>query len=208
MKIAVMGGGGIGGYFGGLLARAGEDVTFIARGVHLDVIQKNGLQVNSAAGDFHVRVKATHDCSAVGLMDVVLFCVKGYDTETAGAQIRPLIRPGTTVLSLLNGVDACERLAAILGEEHVMAGVVHILSTISAPGIIHQTAGPRTIKFGEKDGRVTPRAERILDVLKGAGILAELSTKIQVDLWEKFVFICAQGGVTALSGLSIGEILA
>jgi len=208
MKIAVMGSGGIGGYFGGLLAHAGKDVTFIARGSHLNAIQKNGLQVNSAAGDFHVRAKSTHDTSAVGPVDLVLFCVKGYDTETAGAQVRPLIGSDTMVLSLLNGVDACERLAAILGEEHVMAGVVHILSTIGAPGIIHQTAGPRTIKFGEKDGRVTPRAERILDVLKGAGILAELSAKIQVDLWEKFVFICAQGGVTALSGLSIGEILA
>ena len=208
MKIAVMGSGGIGGYFGGLLAHAGKDVTFIARGSHLDAIQKNGLQVKSVAGDFHVRAKATHDPATVGPVDLVLFCVKGYDTETAGAQVRPLIGRETTVLSLLNGVDVCETLAVLLGEEHVMAGVVHILSTISAPGVISQTAGPRTIRFGEEDGRATPRADRILGVLKEAGILADLSPRIQVDLWEKFVFICAQGGVTALSGLSIGEILA
>jgi 2-dehydropantoate 2-reductase len=208
MKIAIMGSGGIGGYFGGLLARAGEDVTFIARGAHLDAIRKNGLQVKSVAGDFHVRAKATHDPRTVGGVDLVLFCVKGYDTEVAGSQIRPMVGPQTVVLCLLNGVDNEERLAAILGKEHVMAGVVHILSTISAPGVISQTAGPRSLKLGESDGRVTSRAERILAVLKGAGINAELSTQIQVDLWEKFLLICAQGGVTALAGLSIGEILA
>jgi len=207
MKIAVMGVGGIGGYFGGLLARAGEDVTFIGRGGHLEAIQKNGLQVKSVAGDFHVHAKATHDPRTVGGVDLVLFCVKGYDTDAAGSQIRPMVGPQTVVLCLLNGVDNEERLAAILGNEHVMAGVVHILSTISSPGVVSQTAGPRSLKFGEEDGRVTPRAERILAVLKGAGINAELSSRIQVDLWEKFLFICAQGGVTALTRLSIGEIL-
>ncbi len=208
MKIAVMGSGGIGGYFGGLLARAGEDVTFIARGAHLEAIQKNGLEVKSVAGDFHVRARATHDPAAVGPVDLVLFCVKGYDTDAAGLQIRPMVGPKTIVLCLLNGVDNEERLAAILGENHVVTGVVHILSTISAPGIISQTAGPRSLKFGEKDGLVTPRADRILAALKGAGIQAELSAQIYVDLWEKFLFICAQGGVTALARLSIGEILA
>lgn len=208
MKIAVMGCGGIGGYFGGLLARAGEDVTFIARGAHLDAIRKNGLQVKSVAGDFHIRAKTTDDPRTVRGVDLVLFCVKGYDTDTAGLQIRPLVGPQTVVLCLLNGVDNEERLAAILGEEHVLTGVVHILSTISAPGVISQTAGPRSLKFGERDGLVTPRVDRILAVLKAAGINAELSPRIQVDLWEKFLFICAQGGVTALARLSIGEILA
>lgn len=203
-----MGSGGVGGYFGGLLARANEDVTFIARGAHLEAIQKNGLQVKSVVGDFHVRPKATHDPAAVGPVDLVLFSVKAYDTEAAGSAIRPMVGRETVVLCLLNGVDNEEKLEAILGEQHVMAGVVHILSTISAPGVISQIAGPRTIKLGEKDGRITPRVERILGVLKGAGILAETSTQIQVDLWEKFLFICAQGGVTALAGLSIGEILA
>ncbi len=203
-----MGSGGVGGYFGGLLARGGEDVTFIARGAHLEAIQKNGLQVRSAVGEFHVRPKATHDPAALGPVDLVLFCVKAYDTEAAGQQVRPMIGPQTTVLCLLNGVDNEERLAAILGERHVMAGVVHILSTISAPGVISQTAGPRRIKFGEMDGRVTPRVQRILEVFKAAGILAEISPQIQVDLWEKFLLICAQGGVTALGRLTVGEILA
>jgi 2-dehydropantoate 2-reductase len=208
MRIAVMGSGGVGGYFGGLLARANEDVTFIARGAHLEAIQNNGLQVKSVVGDFHVRPKATHDPAAVGPVDLVLFSVKAYDTEAAGSAIRPMVSRQTVVLCLLNGVDNEEKLESILGEDHVIAGVVHILSTISAPGVISQTAGPRTIKLGEKDGRITPRVERILSVLKGAGIQAEISTQIQVDLWEKFLLMCAQGGVTALAGLSIGEILA
>ncbi len=208
MRIAVMGSGGIGGYFGGRLAHAGEDVTCIARGAHLEAIQKNGLQVNSVAGDFHVWPKATHDPAAVGPVELILFCVKAYDTEAAASQIRPMVGPQTTVLCLLNGVDNEDKLGAILGEDHVLAGVVHILSTISAPGVISQTAGPRTLKLGEKNGRITARAERILGILKAAGIQAELSTQIQVDLWEKFVFICAQGGVTALGRLTVGEILA
>jgi 2-dehydropantoate 2-reductase len=208
MRIAIMGSGGVGGYFGGRLAHAGEDVTCIARGAHLEAIQKNGLQVNSVAGDFHVRPKATHDPAAVGPADLILFCVKAYDTEAAASQTRPMVGPQTTVLCLLNGVDNEDKLGAILGEDHVLAGVVHILSTISAPGVISQTAGPRTLKLGERDGRITARAERIFGVLKGAGIQAELSTQIQVDLWEKFVFICAQGGTTALGRLAVGEILA
>ena len=207
MRIAVMGSGGVGGYFGGRLAHAGGDVTFIARGAHLEAIRRSGLQVKSVAGDFHVHPKATHDPGDVGPVDLVLFCVKAYDTEAAGIQIRPVVGPQTVVLCLLNGVDNEERLAGILGEEHVMVGVVHILSTIGAPGVVSQTAGPRTIKLGEKDGRASDRARRILAVLTGAGIQAELSTQIQVDLWEKFLFICAQGGVTALGGLTIGEIL-
>ena len=208
MKIAVMGSGGIGGYFGGLLARAGEDVTLIARGAHLEAIQKNGLHVKSAAGDFHIHARATHDPATIGPVDLVLFCVKGYDVTAAGSQVRSMVGPHTVVLCLLNGVDNEERLAAILGKEHVMVGVVHILSTISSPGVISQTAGPRSLKFGETDGRVTHRAERILAVLKAAGIHVGLSTQIQIDLWEKFLFICAQGGVTALARLTIGEILA
>lgn len=208
MRIAVMGSGGVGGYFGGLLARAREDVTIIARGAHLEAIQKNGLQVKSVAGDFHVHPKATHDPAAVGPVELVLFSVKAYDTEAAGRLIRPMVGPQTTVLCLLNGVDNEEKLEAILGERHVMAGVVHILSAISAPGIISQTAGPRTIKIGEKSGHITPRVERVLGVLKGAGIQAESSIHIHVDLWEKFLFICAQGGVTALGRLTIGDILA
>jgi 2-dehydropantoate 2-reductase len=137
----------------------------------------------------------------------VLFCVKGYDTETAAEQIRPLIGTETAVLCLQNGVDNEEKLARILGKAHVLGGVVHILSTISAPGIISQVAGPRTLKCGEMDGGISPRATHIADVFSRAGVRAEASADILVDLWEKFLFICAQGGVTALARLGIGEIL-
>ncbi|HYL81011.1 MAG TPA: 2-dehydropantoate 2-reductase, partial [Candidatus Acidoferrum sp.] len=208
MRFAIMGSGGVGGYFGGRLAQAGEDVTFIARGAHLEAIQRSGLMVQSAAGDFHVHPKATNDPATVGQVETILFSVKGYDTEAAGRQIRPMLGPDTAVVCVQNGVDNEEKLEAILGKGRVLGGVVHILSTISAPGIIAQTAGPRTLKFGELDGRSTPRAERLLKVFTGAGIQAELSTHILADLWEKFLFICAQGGVTALGRLSIGEILA
>jgi 2-dehydropantoate 2-reductase len=207
MRVAVMGSGGIGGYYGGKLAAAGEDVTFIARGAHLEAIRRNGLQVNSVAGDFHVRPKATDDPATIGPVELVLFCVKGYDTEAAAQRIRPLVGSDTTVLCLQNGVDNEEKLARILGKPHVVGGVVHILSTISAPGVISQVAGPRTLKCGEMDGGLSPRVTRIADVFVHAGVRAEVSANILVDLWEKFLFICAQGGVTALGRLGIGEIL-
>jgi 2-dehydropantoate 2-reductase len=207
MRIAVMGSGGIGGYFGGKLAQAGEDVTFIARGAHLGAIRERGLEVRSVAGDFHVRAAATDDPATVGPVELVLFAVKSYDTDAAAQACRPLVGSTGTVLCLQNGVDNEDRLAGILGRERILAGVVHILSTISAPGVISQTAGPRTITFGELDGSPTDRLDRILDVLKRAGIDAKVSTRIQVDLWEKFMFISAQGGVTALTRLGVGEIL-
>jgi 2-dehydropantoate 2-reductase len=207
MRIAVMGSGGIGGYFGGRLAQAGEPVTFIARGAHLRAIREQGLQVRSVAGDFHVRPPATDDPSSLGPVDLVLFAVKSYDTEAAGRACRPLLGAGTGVLCLQNGVDNEERLTEILGAKHVLAGVVHVLSTISAPGVITQIAGPRTIRFAELDGRLTPRCEQVLEVLTKAGIAATLSPDIQVDLWAKFLFIAAHGGVTALTRLGVGEIL-
>ena len=208
MRIAVMGGGGVGGYFGGLLAAAGEDVSFIARVAHLAAIRQDGLLVKSVAGDFHVRPRAMDDPAAIGPVELVLFCVKSYDTEAAAEKIRPLVGPETSILCLQNGVDNEDRLERIFGKERVLYGVVHILSTISSPGVISQTAGPRTIKFGERDNRPSARVERILAVLRDAKINAEASPNILVDLWEKYVFICAQGGVTALTRLGIGEILA
>lgn len=208
MRIAVMGSGGIGGYFGGLLARSGADVTLIARGAHLAAIRANGLAVRSVAGDFRVPVPATDDPAMVGPVDLVLFGVKGYDTEDAARQLVPLLSRTSPVLCLQNGVDNEEKLGRILGPERILGGVVHILSTIAEPGVIEQTAGPRTIRFGEMDGRRTPRLDAILATFAGAGISAAISDRIVVDLWEKFLFICAHGGVTALTRLGIGQILA
>ena len=208
MRIGIMGSGGVGGYFGGLLARAGLDVTFIARGPHLEAMRASGLRVKSVVGDFQIAVQATDNPAGVGPLDLILFCVKGYDTERSALQMRPMVGRDTAVVCLQNGVDNEDTLDAVLGSGQVLGGVVHILSTVSAPGVISQTSGPRTLKFGEMDGRTSPRAEGILKVLKGAGVLATLSPQIQVDLWEKFLFICAHGGVTALTRLTLGEILA
>jgi 2-dehydropantoate 2-reductase len=124
MRVVVMGSGGVGGYYGGRLAAAGEEVTFIARGAHLAAIQRDGLHVKSVAGDFHVRPKATDDPSTIGVVDLVLFAVKGYDTETAAERVRPLVGPQTTVLCVQNGVDNEEKLERILGKSHILAGVV------------------------------------------------------------------------------------
>jgi 2-dehydropantoate 2-reductase len=207
MRIAVMGSGGVGGYFGGMLAKAGEDVTFLARGAHLAAIQRDGLTVESVAGDFHVRPSATDDPAAVGPVELILFAVKSYDTEAAAERVRPLLGAGTAVLCVQNGVDNEEKLEARLGMDRIIYGVVHVLSTIKRPGVIAQTAGPRTLRFGERDGRSSLRVTRILEVLKQAGINADASPRILVDLWEKFALICAQGGVTALARLDIGAIL-
>ncbi len=207
MKIAVMGAGGVGGYFGGMLAKAGEEVAFIARGAHLAAIQQDGLTVESAGGDFHVRPLASGDPASVGPVELVFFAVKSYDTDAAADQIRPLLGPDTAVLCVQNGVDNEEKLEARLVADRVIYGVVHVLSTIKRPGVIAQTAGPRSLRFGERDGRRSPRVTRLLDACKRAGINAEISPKILVELWEKFVFIGAQGGVTALARLDIGAIL-
>lgn len=208
MRIAVMGSGGVGGYFGGLLARAGADVTLIARGAHLAAMRERGLAVRSAVGDFVTPVRATDDPASVGRVELLLFAVKGYDTEEAAERCRPLVGEGTSVLCLQNGVDNEEKLAALLGPQAVLGGVVHILSGLAEPGVIAQTGGPRTIRFGEMGGERTPRLESIRAALAAAGIQVAVTDRIRVELWEKFVFICAQGGITALTRLGIGEILA
>ncbi len=206
MKIAIMGSGGVGGYFGALLHRAGQEVWFIARGEHLRAMQANGLRVTSVLGDFTIQVTATDDPAEAGRVDLVVFGVKSYDTEAAAERIRPMLGPMTTILCVQNGVDTEEKLATIFGERAVLPAVVHIFSAISAPGVIAQTGGPRKITFGEADGSITPRVERIFEVFTKAEINCERSTRIMADLWEKLLFIAAIGGMTALTRLPIGEI--
>ncbi|MBI2368972.1 MAG: 2-dehydropantoate 2-reductase [Deltaproteobacteria bacterium] len=207
MKIAVMGAGGIGGYYGGLLARAGHDVTLIARGAHLQALRDRGLAIHSVHGDFTVPVAATHDPGEVGPNELVLFCVKAYDVEAAADSVRPLVGPTTTLLTLQNGIDTPEKLAARFGWEHVLAGLTHIESSIEAPGVIRQTTPLRRIVFGEWNGTTTPRGAWLAGVLQEAGITAVFTAQIQVALWEKFVFICALAGLTTLLRASIGQIL-
>ncbi len=209
MRVAVMGAGGTGGFFGGLLARAGEDVTFIARGTHLEAIRGRGLTVKSRlAGEFTIPAKATDDPHEVAPVKLILFCVKTYDTDKAAEQMRPLVGPDTVILSVQNGIDNAERIAGIVGPEPVIGGVAHVFSAIEAPGVIAQTAGPGRILFGEIAGGTSPRTERLLRTFQRAGIAAELRPNIRVTLWEKFLFICANGGITALTRLPLGVIRA
>ncbi len=209
MRVAVMGTGGTGGYFGGLLARSGQDVTFIARGDHLAALRAHGLRVVSRlAGDFTVSAQSTDDPASVGPVDLLLFCVKAYDTNAAAALCRPLVGPQTVVLPLQNGVDAAERIGGVLGQDHVIGGVALVTAAIEAPGAIAQTGGPGKIVLGELAGGASARTERLVRALERAGIAVELHPAIRIALWEKFIFICAFSGVTALTRLPIGPILA
>ncbi len=206
MKILVMGTGGTGGYYGGLLAKQGQDVTFIARGEHLAAIRRSGLQVKSIHGDFSVSpAKATDDVSTVEAPDLVLFCVKTYHTDEAAQQIKPIVGRETTVLSVQNGIDAPERIGKVVGMEHMIAGATWISSAIASPGVIKQVSEFRRLVIGELDGRKTPRAEAIYAAFKETGITAELSEDILKVLWTKFVFISAASSFGSLTRLPIGE---
>jgi 2-dehydropantoate 2-reductase len=206
VRIAVVGAGGIGGYFGGRLAAAGNDVHLIARGSHLAALRGAGLRVQSVAGDFEVRPHATDDVSEVGPVDHVLFCVKSYDTEEAAARLGPLLAEETAVVSLQNGVDNEEKLARAVGPEHVMGGVAYIFSTIAEPGVIVHAGGPGRILFGELDGSESDRAEALAAACRAAAVEAEATADIVRLLWDKLAFICAQAGMTAVARLSIGEL--
>ena len=207
MKIAVMGTGGVGGYFGARLAASGEDVTFIARGAHLAAIRERGLRIDSAVAPCLIApAKATDDPAVIGPVDIVLFAVKLWDTETAGAACKPLVGPDTAVISLQNGVDAEEVLSRILGREHVMGGVAGIFATIAEPGVIKHVGAVQLMIFGELDGRRTPRAEAFLAASKKAGIDAVLSETIDIELWKKFVYLTALSGVTCYARSAIGPI--
>jgi 2-dehydropantoate 2-reductase len=206
MKIAVMGSGGVGGYYGGLLARAGHDVTFIARGAHLEALRRDGLQVKSVHGDFDVpSTQATDTPAGIGPVDLVLVCVKTPGTVAAALAIKPLIGPDTTVMSLQNGIDAAERIGQVVGLEHMLGGVTWISSAIVAPGVIQQLSAFRRIVVGELDGRVTPRAQAVVEAFQDTGITIELSDDIRRVLWTKFVFIAAISGVGSLTRLEIGD---
>lgn len=208
MRIGVVGAGGIGGYYGGRLARAGADVHFLARGAQLAALRGNGLRVRSIHGDFEVRVAAADDPAAIGPCEIVLFCVKSFDTETAAVALPPLLGPDTAVLSLQNGVDNEEKLAAAIGEEHVLAGAAYVLAFVAEPGVIAHVGGPGSIAFGELDGTRSQRAERLLEWCERAEIRAELVPNIRPLLWDKLAFICAQAGMTAACRLPIGAIRA
>jgi 2-dehydropantoate 2-reductase len=209
MRVTVMGTGGTGGYFGGLLARAGEDVTFVARGAHLDAIRANGLMVRSRlVGDFRVPAHATDDPGSAGPANLILFCVKTYDTEQAAESLGAAVGPDTVILPVQNGIDSAERIGRVVPGDHVIGGLAGVSSVIAAPGVIEHRAGPDLIQLGELDGRTSTRAARIAEVLGHAGMKTQVRTDIRVALWEKFVLICGLSGLTALTRLPIGAVLA
>lgn len=206
MRVAVYGAGGVGGYFGGRLAQAGADVHLIARGEHLAALRSTGLRVRSVLGDFELRMPATQDPAAIGTCDFVLFCVKSFDTEKAAAHLSPMIGEDTAVISLQNGIDNEEKIAARVGQQHVMGGVAYIFSTVGDPGVIEHSGGPSRFSFGEMEGSTSIRAKRFSEIARKAGISGEPSKDIRRELWEKFAFICAIAGMTAAVRLPLQEI--
>jgi 2-dehydropantoate 2-reductase len=206
VRIAVVGAGGVGGYFGGRLAATGTDVTFIARGAHLDALHRDGLFIDSPKGDLHLsRVAATDDPSTVGPVDVVFFTVKLYDSESAGALLPPLVGPDTVVVPFQNGVESVDMLARMVGRPHVAGGTAHVAAVIAEPGHIRHSAMDLLI-FGELDGSRTPRLERLYDAGCAAGFQAVLSERIEIDLWTKFVRLSAFAGITAVTRSPIGVV--
>jgi 2-dehydropantoate 2-reductase len=208
VRIVVMGAGGTGGYFGAKLARAGEDVSFVARGEHLAAIRTRGLRVQSAVeGEFAVRPPAFERLEGQPPADLVLFCVKSYDTEAAAELIRPVVGPATGVLSIQNGVDNEDRLTARLGPGHVMGGVAQVFATIAAPGVIRHTLLGRIV-LGEMDHRERPRGPAFVAACERAGIPAELTRDPRRALWEKYVYLVAHAGMTALTRCPVGVLRA
>jgi 2-dehydropantoate 2-reductase len=207
MRIAVVGTGGVGGGFGAALAKAGADVSFIARGAHLAAMKAQGLRVRSDRGDIHlVPTHATDDPAEIGKVDVVLFCVKLWDVENAGQHIKPLIGPDTAVIPLQNGVDAAERLIPILGPGAVMGGVAQISASIVAPGVIQQVGTFMRMIFGELGGRRSKRGEDFLAVCLKAGFDATLSQQILTDLWMKFILLASNASMMAATRQPIGKL--
>jgi 2-dehydropantoate 2-reductase len=207
VKIGVVGAGGVGGYYGGRLAVAGNDVGFVARGDHLAKIRERGLEVHAHDGEFTVGVTASDDPADIGPCDAVLVCVKSYDTEEAAALLGPLLRPDTGVLSLQNGIDNEEKIAARVGPGHILGGVSFILTHIAAPGVIEQTGSVQRIVFGELDGSRSERAEALLAEFRRAGVDADLADDIRTVLWDKYAYLCALAGLTAATRLPIDELL-
>jgi 2-dehydropantoate 2-reductase len=206
MRIAVIGTGGIGGPYGASLAQAGADVTFVARGAHLAAMRENGLRVEGDRGETHIRpAQATDHIAGIGTVDFVLFCVKLWDVESVGRQLSVIVGPETAVVPLQNGVDAAERLIPILGHEAVMGGVAFVTGSVDSPGVIRQTGTYQSMTFGEFDGRLSERGQRLRDLCEMADFEGVLSPDIKVPLWEKFILIVPASGLNALTRLPLGR---
>ncbi len=206
MKIAIIGTGGVGGYFGAKLAQAGNEVTFLARGEHLKAIQKNGLTVKSILGDFRVEnIKATDKISNIEKPDLVIISVKAWQVKGIGEELKPILKSDTTIIPLQNGVLAADELMENIERKHILGGLCRIISKIEAPGVINHFGVTPTIVFGELDKSKTERLARIQNVFNAAGIESRISDDIEADIWKKFISICVSG-LLAVSNTTYGEL--
>jgi 2-dehydropantoate 2-reductase len=209
MRIGVMAAGAVGGYVGARLAAAGHDVVFFARGAHLDAMRRDGLRVKSGAGDLHLKpANVTNDPSGVAPVDIVIFAVKLWDTEKAGAQIKPIVTRDTRVITFQNGVDSVERLAPILGAESVVGGTAVIGTVISEPGTILHSGSLAQFRCGRIDGKPDAKLAAFVDVAKAAGLDMTLSQTMRRDIWQKFVILVGLSGATAMTRMPLGAVMA
>jgi 2-dehydropantoate 2-reductase len=207
MRVAAMAAGAVGGYFGARLAAAGHDVAFIARGAHRDAIRRDGLRIESALGDLHLNdINVTDDPQQVGPVDLVLFAVKLWDTETAGEQTRPLLGAHTRVITLQNGVDSVERLAPILGDEHTIGGATYVVTNIAKPGVIRHTGSIARVRCGRLDRRPDAILAGYVEQMKRASIDITLAEDMLLDLWKKFVLLSGTSSITASTRQPLGVI--
>lgn len=210
MKFAILGSGAVGGYYGAKLAHAGHDVTFIARGAHLDAIRQRGLRIRSPVlGDFTVHARAEPDTAAVGLVDVVILAVKTYDNAVALPALMPMLGPASSVVTLQNGVDSVTEVAAVTGQDPVIGGTTYVATALVDPGVVEQTGSHRRIVIGEVFGmlpRLSDRVRALHEVLAGADIQAEAVGDGRVPIWEKFIFLSSLAGFTGAARLPIGAI--
>ena len=207
MRIAVMGAGGIGGYFGGMLSRGGNQVTLIARGDHLAAISQRGLRVVRDEEEFTVQCDATDNPGQVGEVDLALLTVKSYQNGQAIPAMRPLVGPETTILCLQNGIDTFQDAVAAFGKERVLPGAAYIEAGIQEPGVVTQTGSMVRIAFGEQDGSISKRGAAISDLLESSGIPAQFERDIRKTLWTKFLFIATLAGVTTMSGETMAQLM-
>ncbi|HMC00081.1 MAG TPA: ketopantoate reductase family protein [Flavobacteriaceae bacterium] len=205
MNIVVFGTGGVGGYFGGKLAKAGFDVTFIARGKHLEAIKNKGLQIKSIHGDFTVHPKVTDDISQIKNPDLIILGVKSWQVLDVAKQLKPIVHGNTMVLPLQNGVDNADKLMTVLNPKNVLAGFCKIVSRVDSPGIIEHFAYDPEIVFGEYDNSKTERVKNIKDIFDKAGFNNTISDDIHLDIWKKFLFIATVSGIGAITRAVFGD---
>ena len=206
MKIVIMGSGGVGGYFGARLADAGEDVSFVARGSHLEAIKSKGLQVKSELGNISIHpASASSKPEDLGTADIILFCVKAYDTESAALAIKPIVGPETGVIPFLNGIEHLKKLQRTLGEKTVLGGVANISALITSPGAIEHFGTIQTLRVGELDNRSSDRLAQFRTACKRSKIDVPIPEDIETELWQKFVMICTLAGVNCLTRLPLGK---